>query len=72
MKIKALGGQSVLCEDAGCGKPAVYLFSQTAPVVMYIAYCEAHAVRCAERLRVALPQAQARLGPEWRGEQAIA
>jgi len=70
MKIKTLDGESVLCEDPGCGKPAVYLFSQTAPVVMYIAYCGAHGLRFAERLRLALPQT--RLRAERSGEEAIA
>ena len=56
MKIKTLDGSSVLCEDPGCGKPAVYLFSQTYPVVAFSVYCDAHGLRFAEPLRLTLPQ----------------
>ena len=70
MKIKTLDGRSVLCEDPGCGKPAVYLFSQSSPAVLYTAYCDSHGLRFAERLRVALPKG--RLDPRGRSEEAIA
>ncbi len=70
MKIKTLDGQAVLCEDPGCGKPAVYLFSQSSPAVLYTAYCDSHGLRFAERMRLALPRL--RSGPNERGEEAIA
>jgi len=56
MTIKPLDGSTVLCEDPGCGKPAVYLFSQTHPMVVCVVYCQAHGLQFADRLRVALPK----------------
>jgi len=56
MTVKPLDGNTVLCEDPGCGKPAVYLFSQTHPMTVCVVYCQAHGLPFAERLRVALPK----------------
>jgi hypothetical protein len=56
MTIKPLDGHVVLCEDPGCGKPAVYLFTQPSPVMWCAAYCDVHGLRVAEDLRVSLPK----------------
>ncbi len=55
MTIKPLNGHAVLCEDPGCDKPAVYLFTQSSPMQIF-ALCDAHGLRHAERLRLALPR----------------
>jgi hypothetical protein len=55
MTIKPLDGRAVLCEDPGCDRPAVYLFTQTTPYLMCAAYCDSHGLRFAERFRLSLP-----------------
>ena len=55
MNIKPLDGRAVLCEDPGCDRPAVYLFTQTTPTPLCAAYCEFHGPRFAERMRLTLP-----------------
>jgi hypothetical protein len=55
MTIKPLDGRAVLCEDPGCDRPAVYLFTQTSPQLVCAAYCDGHGLRFAERFRLALP-----------------
>jgi hypothetical protein len=49
MTIKALDGTAVLRHIGGCGKPAVYLISETKPNASHTAYCEVHGRQVAER-----------------------
>jgi len=57
MTIKALDGTAVLCQIGGCGKPAVYLISETKPA-SHTAYCEVHGRQVAERFRIMQPPAK--------------
>jgi hypothetical protein len=55
MTIKPLGSSIVLCENPGCARPALYLFIETIPQLLYAAYCEKHGVPLAKRFQLALP-----------------
>jgi hypothetical protein len=55
MNIKQLDRSIVLCENPGCDRPAVYLFTQTTPELMCVAYCESHGVSFAKHLDLDLP-----------------
>jgi hypothetical protein len=55
MTIKPLDGSVVMCEKPGCDRSAVYLFTQTNPELICVAYCESHGVPFAKRLELALP-----------------
>jgi hypothetical protein len=55
MTIKPSNANVVLCEKSGCDRPAAYLFTQTTPELVCVAYCEGHGVPFAKRLEVALP-----------------
>jgi hypothetical protein len=58
MKIKQLDASIVLCENPGCDRSAVYLFTQTSPQLMCAAFCENHGVGFAKRFELALPTSE--------------
>jgi hypothetical protein len=51
---KVLDGATGFCQTEHCGKPAFYLFSASSPDRWCMAFCETHAGKFAERIRLSL------------------
>jgi hypothetical protein len=56
--IKALDRTAAFCQVGDCGKPALYLISETKPGFSLTAYCEVHADQVASRFQLILPPAK--------------